>query len=394
MRWTPGTPAAPTDPGLPVPPWLAERLAGAAGRARAVPVGGARLVREAAAGYWERRGLPTTPERVLLAPGPGPLLLALLAVAGGDLVVARPHPAWYPGPAALLGRRVHPVSAPAECGGVPDPVALLETVRRARAEGGRPRLVMLTVADDPTGTVVPPELVREVCEAVTDAGLLAVSDETYRDLPHDPHTVLLSPAEALHGRTLVLTDLAGALLPPGWPAAVLRFPLEGPAAALAEPVRAALAAQRAHPAAPVAEAARYALAEPATVREHTAAAARLHATVARAAHRVVTEAGALCPPPGAGFHLYPDLGALRPALAPRGVTGAAALETRLPGAHGGHHFGDDPAGLRVRLDVPALYGGTDGERAAALAAADPPRLPHVAEALTRLRAAFAELTTG
>ncbi|OMI41217.1 putative aminotransferase, partial [Streptomyces sparsogenes DSM 40356] len=48
--------------------------------------------------------------------------------------------------------------------------------------------------------------------------------------------------------------------------------------------------------------------------------------------------------------------------------------------------------LRVRLSTLPLLGTGDQERLAALAAADPLRLPHVAEALTAFETAFRELT--
>ncbi|MYR60760.1 pyridoxal phosphate-dependent aminotransferase, partial [Streptomyces sp. SID625] len=101
--------------------------------------------------------------------------------------------------------------------------ALLETVRRVRAEGGDPRLLVLSVADDPTATVAPPELLHQTVEAAAGEGLHLVADETWRDTVHAPHgTVLLSPAEMLPERVTVVTDLAGAFLPAGWPAALAR----------------------------------------------------------------------------------------------------------------------------------------------------------------------------
>ncbi|MDF3292513.1 aminotransferase class I/II-fold pyridoxal phosphate-dependent enzyme [Streptomyces silvisoli] len=390
-RTAAGSPLSRPDPGLPAAPELADRFAQARD-APPQPTGGDVAVRTAACGYWERRGLATEPDRVLLAPGPAPLLLALLAAVGGDLVVPSPATAWYAAQARVLGRRVHPVATPPECGGLPDPVALLETLRRAREGGAQPRLLVVSVADDPTGTVAPPELLHEVCEAAAAASVLVACDETYRDALHDPHTVLLSPAESFPRQTVVLTDLAGALLPPSWPAAVARFPHGEPAGALLGPVRDLLDAQRAVPAAPVAQAAALALAEPAALRERTAAAVRLHAAVAAAAHRAVTRLGALCLPPQAGHQLYPDFGPLRPALAEHGVTGPDALAERLPGAVAGPWFGDDPAALRVRITTSVLYGGTPAEREAALHAAEPLRVPQVAEALAALGTAFRELT--
>jgi aspartate aminotransferase len=376
------------DPGLAVPRYWLERLAAAVagpGPGDAEPVGGGPAIRRAAAGYWSRRGLVTRPDQVVVAPGAEPLLLALLVAVGGDAVVPWPGAAWHTGLVRLLGRHPLTVPTPAEGGGAPDPFALLEAVRRAREEGGDPRLLVMAGADDPTGTVTPPELLHEVCEAAADIGLLLVSDETYADtVHHHEETVLLSPAETMPGRTVVLTDLGATLVPPGWPVAAAHLPATGYGSELRSAVLAACVELRAVLPGPVAEAAAYVLGEPDEVRDRVAAANRLHAAVAAAAHRVVTASGALCRPPEAGFQLYADIGPLGTGL------DAPALERRL-GLPGGHRFGDDPSAARVRVGTGALYGTDDAQRAAALAAADPLRLPHIAAALRDLAAAFAAL---
>ncbi|WP_344525731.1 aminotransferase class I/II-fold pyridoxal phosphate-dependent enzyme, partial [Streptomyces rectiviolaceus] len=189
---------------------------------------------------------------------------ALAAALGGrDVLLPRPCPAWWAPQVRLLGRSVYHVPTPAECGGVPDPYALMETVRRIRAEGGTPRLLVLSVADDPTATVPPPEVLHEAVEAAGDEGLHIVSDETWRDTLHRPHdTVLIGPAEMDPERVTVLADLSGAFLPPGWPAAVARFPSGASGAALRSRTLDVLTALGACVAAPVGAAASYALGEP------------------------------------------------------------------------------------------------------------------------------------
>ncbi|BBC31668.1 hypothetical protein SGFS_029620 [Streptomyces graminofaciens] len=387
----------PPDQGLPVLPELAAVLAAAADRSDAVPPGGPPALLDAACGYWERRGLPTEPDRVAAAPGGPVLLLALTAALGGDVLLPRPCAAWWEPEARALGRSVFHVGTPADCGGVPDPYALLETVRRIRAEGGDPRLLVLCVADDPTATVAPPELVHETMEAAAGEGLHLVSDETWRDTLHEPReTVLLSPAEMMPDRVTVVTDLAGAQLPPGWPAAVARFPANAAGAELHARVLDVLTALGARIATPVAVAAGYALDEPAPVTERLAAAVRLHARVATAAHRAVTTAGALALPPRAGRHLYADLSPLRSALTAHGVGDAQELEDFLTArlgmpAPGGHRFGDDLGALRVRLSTGPLLGATAAERMAALTAPDPLELPHVERALISFGTAFEDL---
>ncbi|XIE80865.1 aminotransferase class I/II-fold pyridoxal phosphate-dependent enzyme [Streptomyces sp. SBR177] len=394
-------PPAP-EPGLPVLPGLAALLAAAVDRTAPEPPGGGPVLREAAAGYWWRRGLRTHAQDVVAAPGAPPLLLALIAAHGGDLLLPRPCPAWWTPQARLLGRPAYHVPTPAECGGVPDPYALLETVRRVRAEGGDPRLLLLSVADDPTATVAPPEILREACEAAVAEGLHIISDETWRDTVHRPQdTVLLSPAEMCPDDVTVLTDLAGALAPAAWPCAVARFP---PAAAsradrYGDPrartldILTALGALVPGPFAP---AAAHALDEPEDVTVRARLTAHAHGAIAAAAHRAVLSAGALARPPQAGRHLYADLGPLRAGLAARGVTDSLELENHLTArlgtpVPGGHRFGDELGALRVRFDTAAFLGSTEADRMATLTAARPAELPHVAAALTSFGAALDEL---
>jgi aspartate/methionine/tyrosine aminotransferase len=389
-------PPLPED-GLPVPAELAAVLAAAATRAEAEPVGGSDELTEAACGYWQRRGLPTEPRDVAAGPGAPALLLALTAALGGDVLVPRPCAAWWAPYARLLGRPVFHVATPAECGGVPDPYALLETVRRVRAEGGDPRLLVLSAADDPTATVAPPEVLHECVEAAAGEGLHLVSDETWRDTVHAPHdTVLVSPAEMLPDRVTVVTDLAGALLPPGWPAAVARFPADPSGRALHARVLDVLTALGARIAGPVAAPAAHALTEPEPVTTRVRTAVRLHARVAAAVHTAIVAAGAVARPPQAGRHLYADLEPLRSALAAHGVGDAQELEDFLAArlgmpAPGGHRFGDELGALRVRLSTGPLLGRTDTERVECLTSPAPLELPHVQRALIHVKSVFDDL---
>ncbi|MEU9252213.1 aminotransferase class I/II-fold pyridoxal phosphate-dependent enzyme [Streptomyces sp. NPDC048270] len=390
-------PPAP-EPGLPVLPGLLGVLAAAAGRSAPEPPGGGESVREAACRHWGRRGLITAPQDVAAGPGAPALLLALLGAYGGDVMLPRPCPAWWTPQVRLLGRRAYHVPTPAECGGIPDPYALLETVRRVRAEGGDPRVLLLSVADDPTATVPPPEILREACEAAESAGLFVVSDESWRDTVHRPHdTLVLSPAEMLPDRAAVLLDLSGALLPAGWPAAVVRFPDTPRGTWLRARTLDVLTATGALVAGPVAGAAAYALDEPDAVTGRAYAAAALHGAVAAAAHRELLAVGALARPPEAGRHLYADLTPLREGLARHGVGDAMELEDWL-GARlgaptpGGQRFADEPVALRVRLSTGPLLGATPEERLAALTARDPLELPHVRRSLDLLGSVLAGLT--
>ncbi|KUL37869.1 aminotransferase [Streptomyces sp. NRRL F-4489] len=382
---------------LPLLPQLAARLAAGAARTAYGPVAGGPAVREAVAGYFTRRRLPTTADRVVVAPGSKPLLMALQLAVPGDVVL--PAPAWntYAPQARYAGKRVIGVPVPPECGGVPDPAALRTALRTARAAGADPRLLILTLPDNPTGTLAPPALVRELAALAREEDLLIAADEIYRDLVHDPdRTPFLSPAEAAPERTVVTSGLSKTLGLGGWRIGVARFPEGDTGERLRDGVLAAASELWSTLAGPMQAVAEYAYAEPPEITGRIRAAARLHGAVARAVHRIAVDAGAACRPPTAGFYVYPDFGPLRDRLAARGITGSASLATALLEESGlvvlaGHLLGDDPHALRFKAATSLLYGDEE-QQAAALTAEDPTRLPHLAGELDRIAEGFARLT--
>jgi aspartate aminotransferase len=373
------------EAGLPVLPSVAERLAAAAGANGYGPVAGSPAVRRAAAGYFERRGLPTAPEQVLLAPGSKALLYALLTVLPGDVILPRPSWVSYGAQAALAGKQAIGVPIAEAAGGVPDPAALREALA---ARAGREAILVLTLPDNPTGTAAPAALMAEVCDVAREHGLLIVCDEIYRDLAYEPEA-LRSPAELLPERTFVTNGLSKSMALGGWRIGFCRLPegelgVEAAAAlgGIASEVWSSLAA-------PMQHAAAYVLDEPDEIREHVAASRRLHRRVTEAAYEVVAGAGAVCRPPSGAFYLYPDLERLRPALAARGVQTGAQLASLLlehfdVAVLEGAAFGDDPGALRFRMATSLLYGASQEQRWEALLSDDPIALPWIGGALERL----------
>jgi aspartate aminotransferase len=373
------------EAGLPVPAGVVEQLAAAARQNAYGPVAGSPLMRTAAAGYFERRGVPTASDQVVVAPGSKALLFGLLSVLPGDVVLPRPSWVSYAAQAALARKGVIAVEIGEDAGGVPDPVALRAALARARAAGRRPGILVVTLPDNPTGTLAPRRLVEETCEIAQAHGLLIVSDEIYRDLAHEPAAVC-SPAELAPDRTFVTNGLSKSMALGGWRIGFARLP-DGPLGAHARRALTGLASEVwSSLAAPMQRAAAYVLDEPDEIREHVARARRLHRLVATAAYREVIAAGAECRAPAGGFYLYPDLEALRSAL---GVANGAELAELLLERHDvavlqGEAFGDEPSALRFRMATSLLYGRTDDERWEALAAEDPTSLPRIRSALDRL----------
>ena len=384
------------EAGLPVLPAIGDALAAAVGENGYGSVVGSQRVREAVAGYFGRRDLPTSAGQIVVAPGSKALLYAALAALPGDVVL--PVPSWvtYAAQAQLTGKRVIGVPIPAAAGGVPDPDLLEPALAAARAAGADPRILVLTLPDNPTGTTAGADLVRQVCELAERHDLTIISDEIYRDLSFDPDRHL-SPATLLPERTIVTGGLSKSMALGGWRIGFARTPdgtagrmLLGHIVGIASEVWSSLAA-------PMQTAAAFALDEPPVVTEHLAASRRLHAAVVRAVHAVFVQAGARCRPPDAAFYLYPDLEPLRPELVAQGIDTGAALADHLLDEYGvavlaGEHFGDDPKALRFRVATSLLYGSTTDQRWDALHSADPVSLPWIADAVNKLAAALASLS--
>lgn len=374
---------------LPVFPELASKLAEGATRSGYGPVEGGADVRAAVAGYFDRRRLPTDPDQVVVAPGSKPLLMALCLTVPGDVVLPRPCWNTYAPQAELAGRGVLGVDIPAECGGVPQPAALRAALGAARRAGRTPGMVVVTLPDNPTGTIAPPALVREICAIAEEEDLVIVSDEIYRDVVHDPSTEVLSPAEVAPDRTVVTTGLSKSLAIGGWRVGAARFPAGPFGTALRTGVAAVASEVWSSLAGPLQEVAAYAFAEPPELRAHVAACTRLHGAVAAAVRDIMVGAGADCRRPTGAFYVYPDFEPVRDELSRYGIHDSDSLRAVLLDRFGiavlaGHLLGDDPAALRFKAATSTLYGDTDEQRWRALRAADPVALPHISGVLDRI----------
>jgi aspartate aminotransferase len=385
--------------GLPVLPALGERLAEAAGLNAYGPVAGDPRLRAAAAGYWTRRSLNTDPDAVVCGPGSKPLLFALMLAVGGDVVV--PVPSWvsYAAQAALAGAGAIAVRTPPGEGGVPEPEALRTAVLRARGAGRDPRSVVVTLPDNPTGTIAAPATIEKLAAVAAELDLVIVSDEIYCDLVFDPADRAVSPACFAPERTVVTTGLTKNLALGGWRTGVARLPEGRIGHELRDRLLAVASQIWSTAPAPVQSAAAYAFEEPPEVTAHVAACLRLHETVVRSVGARLTAAGADLGPIRATCYLYPDFAPSREQLArEHGVLGGADLADLLAERHGvgllpGPAFGESADSLRLRIATSRLYGETDAERWAALAAQDPTGLPWISAALSRIDEVLSDLLT-
>ena len=313
-------PPAPED-GLPVLPELAGVLAAAAARARPEPTGGG-------PSCWRPRAATGSGAACTRAGPRGRRPRAPAAAARADRRARRRRPG-----AAALRRLVGAVRTPVGQTRLPrgDPGRVRRRPGSVRPPGDRapgarrgrgPRLLVLSVADDPTATVAPPEVLHEACEAAAGEGLHLVSDETWRDTLHAPHdTVLLSPAEMLPDRVTVVTDLAGRLAAAGLARRRRPLPRDG-TRRRASRARARRAHRARRPRRRPGRGRRRLRAGRARAGHRAdAAAVRLHARVAAAAHARGRRGGRPGPAPAGG---PPPLRRPRPAARPRSPRAASA----------------------------------------------------------------------
>ena len=132
------------------------------------------------------------PDQVVAGPGSKPLLYAIFQALGGP--VALPRPSWvsYAAQNALLRQRSVLIDTLSGQGGVP--VAPEADAMRRRESGSPLSCVLVTIPDNPTGTVPAPSVARDLCAVARRPQLLVISDEIYLDLIHDPAHAVLTPS--------------------------------------------------------------------------------------------------------------------------------------------------------------------------------------------------------
>jgi aspartate aminotransferase len=394
-RGEPVLPMAFGEAGLPAHPLLRRALADAAGYTSYGPVAGHARLREAAASYWARRGLPTEAGQVVCGPGSKALLFGLVTAIGGDLAVTRPSWVSYAAQATLAGGAAHFVPGEA---GVPDAAELDRAVAAARAAGRPVRSVIVTLPDNPTGRMAPPAAVRALCSVADRHDLVIISDEIYRDLVHAGEAGFASPASVSPERTVVTTGLSKNLALGGWRLGVARLPEGWLGHELRDRLLGVGSEIWSAPAGPVQQAAAVAFTEPPEIAERVALSRSLHASVARAVALRLARAGASVPAPQAAFYVYPDFTPLADVLRERhGITGDQGLAALLLERYGvcvlpGSAFGEPGGRMRLRVATSLLYGETDAQRTTALNSADPCSLEWIAASLDRLEEVLADLT--
>jgi len=211
------------QPDFPTPPFIREAAARAVeeGATRYTPPGGTGPLREAAAAYMQRRGVPATGATTLVACGAKHALYEAMAavLAPGDEVLL-PAPYWvtYPEQAKLADAIPVPVVPARGLRVTPDD---LERHRTART-----RLLVLNSPNNPSGTVYPRAEVEALAGWCLSHDVLLLSDEIYDRLVFDG-VEPVSPASLgaeVAARTMTVNGVSKAYSMTGWRIGFLTAP--------------------------------------------------------------------------------------------------------------------------------------------------------------------------
>jgi alanine-synthesizing transaminase len=173
---------------------------------------GVEPARNAVAAEFTRRGMPVTPDRVILTSGTSEgieLTLGALADAGDEVLVPTPtYPLYTAVLAKLAARAVYYRTDPTN-GWQPDLDDMKRLVTKAT------RAIVVIDPNNPTGAVYPEATKRAIIDLAERAGVPILADEVYSDLGFDGPTPLLGSL-APDAPIISYSSLSKAYLAPGW----------------------------------------------------------------------------------------------------------------------------------------------------------------------------------
>ena len=168
--------------------------------------------REAVAAEFVSRGMPVSPDRVILTSGTSEgieIALGAMADAGDEVLVPTPTYPLYTAVLAKIGARaVYYRTDPAR-GFLPD----LDDIKRLMTNATRALVVI--DPNNPTGAVYPEDVRRTLIDLATRHGVPILADEVYSDLGFNGPTRLLGSLEP-DAPILSFSSLSKAYLAPGW----------------------------------------------------------------------------------------------------------------------------------------------------------------------------------
>ena len=168
--------------------------------------------REAVADDYAARGVPISPDRVILTTGTSEgidLALTAIADAGDEVLVPCPTYPLYTAILAKLGAVPRYYATDPERGWLPD-LGHLESLVTPRT-----RVLVLIDPNNPTGAVYPPDVRRQLLAVAARHDLVVLADEVYGDLGYEGPVPLLGTLDQ-DAAVISFSSLSKAYLAPGW----------------------------------------------------------------------------------------------------------------------------------------------------------------------------------
>jgi len=182
---------------------------------------GLRVARSAVAAYATALGAPTTPEQVLITSGASEaadLVLTALVNDGDEVLLPAPGYPIYPAILNKLGAiaRYYTLNSSDAWQPAIEGIDSLIT--------NRTRALVLINPNNPTGSIIPDEMTKQVLELAARHKLLVIADEVYRELCFEkPPTSASVLAQQLDVPLITLESLSKTHLVPGWRVGWMRY---------------------------------------------------------------------------------------------------------------------------------------------------------------------------
>lgn len=168
--------------------------------------------REAVAADFAVRGVPTSPDRVLITSGTSEgIELALTAIVNEGEAVLVPSPTYplYTAVLAKIGAEPSYYRTDPSNGWLPD----LDHIRRLITP--QTRALVVIDPNNPTGAIYPDHVRRALIQLAEDHGLVILADEVYGDLAYDGPVAPMATLD-LDAPIISYSSLSKAYLAPGW----------------------------------------------------------------------------------------------------------------------------------------------------------------------------------
>lgn len=177
-----------------------------------LPSAGILSAREAVAADYTAKGVPTSPDRVLLTTGTSEgidLVLNALVDEGDEVLVPLPTYPLYTAIIAKIAAEARYYRTDPQRDWQPDIDHLRSLITP------RTRVLVTIDPNNPTGAVYPPSVRRALLEIADEHGLTILADEVYGELGFDGSVPLLGTLDR-DAAVISLSSLSKAYLAPGW----------------------------------------------------------------------------------------------------------------------------------------------------------------------------------